>query len=102
MTWILPFRRKRTHRKQGKSQTEPLRNVRQAHSSTLARIGALTEGRCLRLHVILPGYESVRSTGVAFKHVELDADGSICVVIDRSNYGALFTTTDLSSVVENI
>lgn len=68
--------------------------------STKEKLAAAMGGRTLRLHVVLPGVAGNRETG-DFPHVQVEADGSVRVLIDTQNYEALFTD-QLRDVVSGI
>ena len=75
-----------------------LRSTKTAFTNTER---ALSQLPTLRLHVVLPGYAAEEHNG-PIQHVQIDEDKSIRLVIDATNYGALFQDAALQQVFASI
>jgi hypothetical protein len=90
--------------KPGSDDTDQLKQARKAFERVYSKMARQTQGRLLRLHVVLPGYARDQRTGETPALVEVDPQGDkeLRVIIDRSNYSALFSTPELQAVVAGI
>lgn len=90
--------------KPGSDNTDQLEQARLAFRQVYSKMFRQAQGRLLRLHVVLPGYAKDEATSEAPALVEVDPeDGKeVRVIINMSNYPALFRTPELQAVIAGI
>jgi len=76
--------------------------ARAAYEPILQEMQAQTEGRVLRLHVVLPGYAKDRDGTGEYPDRVLIKDNEVRIIIDLQSYEALFQTDEMRRLVQRI